>query len=339
MKKIKFGVVGTNFITDRVIEGGREDERFELTAVCSRAEDTAQAFAEKHRIPYTFTSLEAMVAGPLIDAVYIASPNAFHAPQSILCMQHGKHVLCEKALASNAREAREMIDTARRYRVVLMEAMKPTLTPAFRAVMENLPRIGMIRRYFSCYCQYSSRYDLLKEGITLNAFQPELSNGATMDIGVYTIYPMVVLFGRPKTIHASGMKLSSGVDGQAAVHFTYDNGLIATVLYGKIADSTLPTEIQGEDGWIRLDRIQVIGEVTLSRRKCAPEQIRPVTAHHEYFYEIATFIDLLQQSNGDRRLPGRESTVNSLANSLITMEILDEIRKQLGVRFPADEGR
>ena len=80
-----------------------------------------------------------------------------------------------------------------------MEAMKPTLTPGFRAIREQLPGVGTLRRYFSCYCQYSSRYDKLKEGVVLNAFQPALSNGATMDIGVYTIYPMVVLFGRPKS--------------------------------------------------------------------------------------------------------------------------------------------
>jgi predicted dehydrogenase len=103
MEKIRFGVVGTNFISDWVIAGGREDERFELSAVCSRTEDTGRAFAAKHGIPHCYTSLEEMAADPLIDAVYIASPNAFHATQSILCMKHGKHVLCEKAFASNAR--------------------------------------------------------------------------------------------------------------------------------------------------------------------------------------------------------------------------------------------
>ena len=330
MQKIRFGVVGTNFITDWVIAGGREDERFELVAVCSRTDETAQAFAEKHKIPHTFTSLEEMVASPLIDAVYVASPNFAHAQQSILCMQHGKHVLCEKAFASNAWEARQMIDTARKYNVVLMEAMKPTLTPAFRAVQKAIAEIGDVRRYFSCYCQYSSRYDKFKEGIVLNAFLPELSNGATMDIGVYTIYPMVVLLGRPEKIQATGLRLSSGVDGHAAVNFTYGNGMIATVLYGKIADSTLPTEIQGEQGTIKLDRINIISEATLTRRKEDSENICPETRNHEYFYEVAEFIDLIQSGR-------KESEINSLENSLITMEILDEIRRQLEVVFPADD--
>ena len=329
MQKIKFGVVGTNFITDWVIEGGREDERFELIAVCSRSEETAKAFATKHNIPHTFTSLEEMAASTLIDAVYIASPNSVHAQQSILCMQHGKHVLCEKAFTSNAQEALLVIKAAHKYNVVLMEAMKPTLTPAFRAVQKAITEIGTVRRYFACYCQYSSRYDKFKEGVVLNAFLPELSNGSTMDIGVYTIYPMVVLFGRPKDIQATGLRLSSGVDGHAAVNFTYDNGMVATVLYGKITDSTLPTEIQGEEGTIKLDRINIIGEATLIRRKGDAENIHPETNHNEYYYEVAEFIDTI--------ISGRnESAVNSLNNSLITMEIIDEIRRQLGVVFPAD---
>ena len=85
MDKVRFGVVGTNFISDWVIAGARQDERFELVAVYSRTQETADAFASKHNIPYTFTSLEEMAKSPLIDAVYIASPNFLHASQSILC--------------------------------------------------------------------------------------------------------------------------------------------------------------------------------------------------------------------------------------------------------------
>jgi predicted dehydrogenase len=333
MQKIRFGVVGTNFITDWVIEGGREDPRFEITAVYSRSEETARAFAAKHRISHTFVSLEQMAASPFVDAVYIASPNALHAAQSILCMQQGKHVLCEKAFASNAREVKCMIETARRRRIVLMEAMKPTLTPGFRAIRAALPLIGPLRRYFSSYCQYSSRYDRLKDGHVLNAFNPELSNGASMDIGIYTIYPMVALFGRPLTIQAAGIKLASGTDGQAAVNFTFANGLLATVLYGKIADSSLPTEIQGEQGTIRADRINLIGRVSLIHRKGEVEETLYVqTDRHEYYHEIAEFIDIICSGRS-------ESSINSHTNSLIAIEILDEIRRQLAVRFPADENQ
>lgn len=99
-KKVRFGVVGTNTISDWFIAGARQDSRFELTAVCSRSQERAEAFAAKHHIPCTFSSLENMAKSSKIDAVYIATPNYVHASQSILCMSYGKHVLCEKPFAS-----------------------------------------------------------------------------------------------------------------------------------------------------------------------------------------------------------------------------------------------
>lgn len=340
MDKVRFGVVGTNFISDWVIEGARQDPRFELVAVCSRTRERGSEFAARHSIPYVFTSLEEMASSPLIDAVYIASPNFMHASQSILCMSHGKHVLCEKPLASNAREVRAMINASERYGVTLMEAMKPTMTPHFRALADNLPRVGEVRRYFASYCQYSSRYDRFKAGELPNAFNPELSNGAIMDIGVYTIYPMVVLFGRPDSVSASAIVLSSGVDGQGAVNFTYGDRLQATVLYSKIADSRLRSEIQGEQGLISLDTINRMADITFTPRAvnlgggksvaAVTENISASVTNDEYYYEVAEFISLVLSGR-------RESDINSHSASLITIELIDEIRRQAGVSFPADQ--
>ena len=335
---IRFGVVGTNNITDWVIAGGRQDERFELSAVCSRTQERADAFAAKHGIPYTFTSLEEMASSDVVDAVYIATPNCCHAEQAILCMNHGKHVLCEKPFASNAAEVRNMIEAAERNDVTLMEAMISTLNPNFIAAREKMKDIGKIRRYFASYCQYSSRYDKFKEGIILNAFKPELSNGAVMDIGIYTIYPMISLFGRPKKVDAHGIVLHTGADGQGAVNFEYDD-MNATVLYSKIANSSLPTEIEGEEGNLLLDKIHITRSVDFIPRRVTAqgkEQENTLNAigvpldKSEYYYEIAEFINLIEQGK-------KESDVNSLDNSLATIEIIDEIRRQMGVHYPADE--
>lgn len=338
MKKIRLGVVGTNFITDWVIAGAREDERCEIAAVCSRTRERGEEFARKYGIPNVFTSLEDMTAGNTVDAVYIATPNCMHARQSIYCMSRGKHVLCEKPMASNAAEVHAMIEASHRYGVTLMEAMKSTLSPNFTAVRENLQRVGRVRRYFASFCQYSSRYDKFKEGVVLNAFRPELSNGAIMDIGVYAIYPVVALFGRPQSIEAQGVVLSSGADGQGAVNMLYD-GMNATVLYSKIADSLLPSEIEGEDGNILIDRIQTPTDVRFyprsapsSGRGVRPEaEVLSVEAmHDEYYYEIAEFIDLIETGE-------LSSQVNSHDVSLAVMEIVDEVRRQIGVRYPADD--
>ncbi len=330
MEKLRFGVVGTNFITDRIIEAGRMDPRFEAAAVCSRTAERAAGYAEAQGIPHTFTSLEEMAASPLIDAVYIASPNALHAQQAIVCMDRGKHVLCEKAFASNAREAHEMIAAARRNGVALMEAMKPTLTPNFRAVAEYLPKIGMVRNYFAAFGKYSSRYDRLKAGELPNAFNPDLASGALLDIGVYAIYPMVVLFGRPEKIEAAVLKLPSGVDGHGAVNYSY-GGMTATTLYSKIADMDLPFEIDGEEGAIRGDAIHTITKVEYRPRGGEWTDITaPGHSGNDYSYEITEFIDLVERGRA-------ESSVNSFETSLAVMEIMDEVRRQAGVVYPADK--
>ena len=338
MKKVRFGVVGTNNITDWVIAGGRQDERFELTAVCSRTQERAEEFAAKHDVPHTFTSLEEMAASNVVDVIYIATPNRYHAEQSIMAMNHGKHVLCEKPLASNAREAAMMIEASKRNNVTLMEAMISALNPNFITAREKIRDIGKPRRYFGCYCQYSSRYDKYKEGIVLNAFKRELSNGAVMDIGIYTIYPMISLFGRPQKVQAQGIVLDSGVDGQGAVNFTYPD-MDATVLYSKIANSFLPSEIEGEEGNIIIDHIHIAGKVDFVPRVAtgqgkSQEDIRESIGSpldkSPYYYEIKEFIDVV--------LEGKlESSVNSHDTSLATMEVIDEIRRQLGVIYPADE--
>lgn len=319
--KIRFGVIGTNFIVDKVLAAAKLDHRFELVAIYSRTQEQADIFAHKHEIPHTFTSLQTMASSSLIDAVYIASPNSLHASQSILFMQHGKHVLCEKPFASNAKEVKAMITASRKYNVTLMEAMKPTLTPNFLSIKDHLKDVGAIRRYFSCYCQYSSRYDKLKEGVVLNAFDPTLSNGAVMDLGVYTIYPMVVLFGKPKKISASGLLLNTGVDGQGEVTFEYE-GMSATVLYSKIANSNLPTEIQGEDGVIVSDRINIISNVSIRPRQGDGYEIGKPIVIDDYYHEIAEFLNLIEQGK-------IESEINSHENSLNTIEIVDEVRRQI----------
>lgn len=329
MKKIRMGVVGTNNITDWWLEGALEDSRFELVAVCSRSIDKAKDFAGKYGARLVFDKPEEMAACHDVDAIYIATPNSTHCELSLLFMNHGKHVLCEKALASNAAEVRLMIEASRRNKVAFMEAMKTTVTPGFRKLIEKKAELGVIRRYVASYCQYSSRYDKLKEGVVLNAFRPELSNGALMDIGVYTIYPMVVLFGKPITISASSLMLSTGVDGQGSGAFGYE-GMNGNVIYSKIVDGTVPSEIQGESGTVVINGINDCLEVAFKRRgESEWETWGTADEKSSYYYEVAEFLDVIEA--------GRiESKINSHAASLATMEVMDEMRRLTGVCFPAD---
>ena len=152
---INLGIIGSNFITERLIAGAREVEGIKIVAVYSRSEERAKEFAEKFNIEYTFTDLEEMAKSDKINAVYIASPNATHASQAKVFINNNKHVLCEKAFASNYKEGKEVIDLAREKGVVVMEAMKTTTFPNFLKVKENLYKIGRVRKYIGSYCQYS----------------------------------------------------------------------------------------------------------------------------------------------------------------------------------------
>ena len=325
---IRIGVIGTNFITDRLIEGAKEVKDANIAAVYSRTEERAKEFADKHNIKYTFTNLEEMAKSDLIDAVYIASPNSLHASQTIVFLKNKKHVLCEKPFASNKKEVEEMINAAKENNVVLMEAMKTTLLPNFKVIKENIHKIGKVRKYFASFCQYSSRYDKYKAGEVLNAFKNELSNGAIMDIGVYCISPMVNLFGKPNTIKANGIMLKTGVDGEGSAVFGYDD-MEGTVIYSKISNSYLPSEIQGEEGSIIIDKINTFNNVKIVYRDGREEILSVKQKDANMYYEVEEFVNLIK--NGEK-----ESKINSLQVSRDVIEVIDEARKQIGVVYPAD---
>ena len=324
---VRFGVIGTNKITDNFLEGASELGDFQLTAVYSRTEEKAKAFALKHGAKATFTSLEEMASSDYIDAVYIASPNSLHAEQSILFMNAGKHVLCEKPMASNSVEVKRMIEAAEENHVLLMEAMKSTVMPNMQMVRENLHKIGQIRRFVANYGQYSSRYDAYKEGTVLNAFNPKFSNGSLMDIGVYGVYPVVSILGKPTSIKAEGVMLESGVDGEGSILLGYEDKE-AVIMFSKITDSHLPSEIQGENGSILIDKIGSPTDVKIHFRDDSVEDLTQPQSH-TMMYEAKEFIELIQSNK-------RESAINSHENSLRSVEVMDEARKQIGVVFPAD---
>ncbi|NEW08935.1 Gfo/Idh/MocA family oxidoreductase [Paenibacillus sp. SYP-B3998] len=325
---IRFGIIGTNWITEIFIQAARDTGEFVLTAVYSRTEEKGREFAQKYEVQHLYNDLDMFVKSKEFDAVYIASPNSFHSEQAVLCMDHGKHVLCEKPAASNASEVAAMIEASQRNNVVFMEALKSTLLPNFRAVQDNIHKLGPIRRYFASYCQYSSRYDAYKQGTVLNAFNPIYSNGSLMDLGIYCIYPLVVLFGKPVSIQANGLLLESGVDGQGSLLLQYEE-MNAVIMHAKISSSYLPTEIQGEHGTMVIDKINEPEKVEIRYRDGAVEDLTQPQSSRTMVYEAAEFISLIKAGQ-------LESRTNSHTNSRVTIEILDEARKQMGLEFPAD---
>lgn len=328
MGKVRFGIIGTSGITENFLKGAATVLDFELVGVYSRELEKAKSFGEKQGARLFFDSLEKMASCEEIDAIYIASPNFMHASQAITCLEKGKHVLCEKAFASNSKEVKAMIEAASNNNVVLMEAMRTTVNPNFKALMDNIHKIGKIRRYFASYCQYSSRYDKYKEGIVLNAFKKELSNGALMDIGIYCIYPMVVLFGKSESLKADAIMLESGIDGQGSILFNYKE-MNGVVQYSKIANSYIPSEIQGEEGNIIIDKINCPTNIKIKYRDGREEDISVVQEPYDMCYETEEFINIIKSGE-------KSSKINSLETSLSVSEIMESARKQIGLEFPAD---
>ncbi|MCM3443231.1 Gfo/Idh/MocA family oxidoreductase [Metabacillus halosaccharovorans] len=326
---VRFGIIGTNWITESFIQAASKVEEFSLTAVYSRTSNKALEFADKYGAEHTYTDLNEFVKSPEFDAVYIASPNSLHASQAVLCMQNGKHVICEKPIASNADEVSKMIAAAKENNVVLMEALKTTQLPNFLAIKENLHKIGKVRRYFASYCQYSSRYDKYKEGTVLNAFKPEFSNGSLMDIGIYCVYPAVALFGEPNEVKASSYMLESGVDGEGSLLLSYDE-MDAVIMYSKITNSYVPSEIQGENGSMIIDKIHTPESVKIQYKDGTVEDITREQVSESMYYEAKEFISLVSENI-------QQSELNSHQNSIITARILETARKQVGLIYPADQ--
>ena len=327
---LKIGMIGTNFISDDFFEAAAQVPGAEICAIYSRKQETGDTFAAKHGIPKVYTDYDEFLDSDL-DAVYVASPNFAHCPQTLQALKRKKHVLCEKVMAVNEQEVLSMIDCARENNVVLLEAMRPDFDPAFDLIEENLPRIGKLRRATFEFCQYSSRYDSYREGIVQNAFNPELGNAAVMDIGVYCIHSLVRLFGMPKSIRALSTKLPNGFDGSGIVLMEYD-GMTAEAVYSKISVSVNPSVLQGEDGSIMIDYISRPETIRLRLREGSRDPLEggnieklPFTpVKNNMIFEIQEFLKLVENNEVNHKY---------LKYSLDTIRVLDEVKRQIGIRF------
>lgn len=323
---IRFAVVGTNWITQRFIDAAHESGKMRLTAIYSRNLSQAKAFGEDYPAEHHFDSLEALAACDEIDAVYLASPNALHCEQALLFMRHGKHVICEKPLASNQREAEQMVACAREQQVVLFEAFKTAWLPNFLHLQSCLPRVGVLRRASFSYCQFSSRYPRYLAGENPNTFNPAFSNGSIMDIGYYCLASSVALWGEPARVTASASLLPSGVDGHGVVILHYDQFEVV-ITHSKVSDSALPSEIQGESGTLEIGKLAECQSLVFTPRGGQRLDITQPQHINTMLYEAEAFARLVEAQQVEH--PGLE-------RSLITARLLTEIRRQTGVIFPAD---
>lgn len=323
---IRFAVIGTNWITRQFVDAAHETGKYKLTAVYSRSLEQAQTFANDYPVEHLFTSLDAMAQSEDIDAVYIASPNSLHFPQTKLFLQHKKHVICEKPLASNLHEVEQAIALAQENQVVLFEAFKTASLPNFQILQQSQEKVGPVRKAFINYCQYSSRYQRYLDGENPNTFNPAFSNGSIMDIGFYCLASAVALWGEPKQVQASASLLDSGVDAHGIAVLDYGDFSV-TLQHSKVSDSTLPSEIQGEAGALVVEKISECQKVSFIPRGSKAQDLSQPQHINTMLYEAEEFARLVENNEVDHP---------ALEVSRITAKVQTEIRRQTGVVFPAD---
>ncbi len=294
---LRFGIVGTNFISDWFAEAVTIRSDATVAAVYSRTAESGEEFAHRHSIPMATTRYEALLDA--VDAVYLASPIIAHHPQALAALAAGRHVLVEKTMAGSAAQIAEIQDAAAASGLIAMEAVRSLYTPAFAAIRAGVDRLGTIRQASFSKQQYSSRYDAFRTGEVLRAFDPALENSALADIGVYALQPALDLFGlHPDTATGSSVRLSNGFEAAGTLTLGYPDAVV-DVTWSKITQGVAPSVVLGEDAALIIDDLAETGTVTLRPRRGDPETLfaqTPPTAGATMTGEVDAF--LAQVSSG-----------------------------------------
>jgi len=259
---IRLGTVGTSLICENFLCGVNLTGRFSFSAVYSRNENTGRNFAEKFGCDTVFCNLTEMAKSGKIDAVYIASPNAFHKEQSKIFLENGIHVICEKPIVTNPKDYNELKKLADEKNLIYMEAIMPRFVKDYERIKEAISSIGKIRMARIDFCQRSSRLDKFLAGEHMNIFDMSLKAGCLMDIGVYCVYAAIDLLGEPKSVKAEKSLLYNGADGSGSAILTYDD-FTATLTYSKTCDGVICSEIIGENGAVTIKKISQYTGITL----------------------------------------------------------------------------
>ncbi len=262
VRNLRFGIIGTNFISDWFCGALRRTRGVEVTAVYSRKDDTGALFAKKNGISRIFSDIDEFMMCEDIDAVYVASPTFLHYEHTMMALLYGKHVLCEKMIAVTHAQFSEMRSFAAERGLVLLEAMRPLFDPGLHKLRDIIGSLGTVRSASLEYLQYSSRYDKFKLGMVENAFNPKLFNSALSDIGIYPLSVAVYLFGMPTDITARSVFLENGFEGEGTATLKYGD-VPVDVVYSKIRDGERPSRINFEDGYLTFDTIRAPREIRI----------------------------------------------------------------------------
>lgn len=329
---LKFGTIGSGWITDEFIHGAKDSGLWQLAAVYSRTKERGDEYAKKHGAELVFTDLTEMAECDELDAVYVASPNAFHYEHSKLMLEHGKNVICEKPLCAQAEKVRELQALAEKNGVVYLEAIMYMHLPQRKILEEALGKIGKITMAKIDFCQRSSKLDPYLAGNLPNIFNPKMETGGLMDLGVYCVYPALSLFGKPDSYQVQFSQMDTGVDGSGVITMKYPDKLV-TLCYSKLGQTGTGSDFQGTDGTVSVGSISKLENISLWRKDGTTEQLYGGDEKYQLMgHEAKDFYRYITEPEQTRDEYERCKLL-----SVEVAEFMENARKQGGILFESDK--
>jgi len=327
MKTIKWGIIGCGRIAHKFAKSLQTLDHVELVAGASRTPGRAADFAAAFDMARSHADYEALVAEPEIDAIYVATTHNFHHENVKLCLERGKHVLCEKPLTVNAHQAAELIKLARAKNLFLMEGMWTRFLPSTVRLNELLAAgvIGEVLTLKADFCRKMTddpEHRLRKKS---------LAGGALLDLGIYPIAFASMLFGsQPARIQSSAAMGVTGVDERSFYLLDYPAGRTAQLSVSFGYDLPVDAYICGTKGVIHVPGFMHAQDFTICRNGEEPEHVSmPFDMDTGFCFEIAHAMECI-------RVGKTESDVMPLDETLQIAQTMDLLRTQWGLEYPGE---
>lgn len=323
-RPIRWGILGPGRIAHKFCADLLKVEDARIMAVGSRSLERAKAFAQTYNIPNAYGSYEALAQSDYVDVIYVATPHNSHCSNTLNCLSHDKHVLCEKPMGINTEQVLDMIQAAKLRKLFLMEAIWTAFFPAIAQVQtlianDAIGPIKMIEADFGFTAAADPNNRL---------YNPNLTGGALLDIGIYPVFLAHLLKGPPDQLHAQATMTNTAVDGSTTIQMSWSDGTLGVLNSTILADTPITATISGPKGYIQLHRRwHECREVSLYNKSGQVDRWTYPDEHNGYIYEIEEVHRCLRSGH-------QESTVLSLQFSLDLIKSLDEVRRLIGLKYP-----
>ena len=323
---MKIGILGAGKIAHSVVPAMIALDEIECYAVASRNYSKALEFAEQYGFQRAYGSYEEMLDDPEVGLVYIATPHSLHFEHMMLCMEHGKAVLCEKAFTMNGIQARKIREYANEHGIFAAEAIWPRYMPS-RKMIDDVIASGVIGKVNTLTANLSYVIHQVPR-----IYEPALAGGALLDIGVYGINFALMHFGTDiERVESSVQMTSTGVDAMETITIFYRDGRMAVLTHSIYARSDRKGIIHGDEGYIVVENIN--NPQSISVYNTQDQQIAHYTVPEQingYEYQFAECARALAAGR-------TESWSMPLADSVYMMEFMDGLRKQWGMVYPQEQ--